>query len=104
MMQENYQPDKLSILTVNSKLLINSPFLPSQMASQARHDDHPKFVSIPEKTGVLIGIIRSCEARSKAICEPNNHTDEIIKRVLNGQYLHSYNNLSYQAQIAALRL
>jgi len=58
MMQENYQPDKLSILTVNSKLLINSPFLPSQMASQARHDDdHPKFVSIPEKTGVWIVII-----------------------------------------------
>jgi len=53
MMQEDYQPDKLSILTVNSKLLINSPFLPSQMASQARHDDHPKFVSIPEKTNCL---------------------------------------------------
>jgi len=54
-------------------------------------------------------IAGSSEARSKAIREPNNNADEIIKSILNGQYLHRY-NLSYliltmmPAQIAALRL
>jgi len=39
---EDYRPGTIGS-AVNSKLLLNYLFLRSQMASQARHDDHSKY-------------------------------------------------------------